>query len=217
LAHAGKSILKLAIVAIVTVWCLKSFEAEALAALDLEAAGLTVLLAAMAARLVGLVALAYIAVAAVDSVLAWRAWRRELRMTRQEQRDEAKEVEGDPAIKHRLRSVARQRARKRMIAAVPRATVVVANPTHFAVALRYLREEGGAPRVVAKGRDLLALKIREVAARHDIPVVEDKALARALHDAVPVDAAIPPEFYKAVARIIMVLSKAGSRLALGAS
>ena len=84
-------------------------------------------------------------------------------MTRQELKHEMKQVDGDPLVKARLRSLARDRARKRMIAAVPRATFVIANPTHFAIALRYVREEGGAPLVVAKGQDLIALKIREVA------------------------------------------------------
>jgi flagellar biosynthetic protein FlhB len=92
-----------------------------------------------------------------------------------------------------------------MIAAVPRATLVIANPTHYAVALRYIREEGGAPLVVAKGKDLIALKIRQVAEAHGIPVIEDKALARSLYAAVEVDRLIPAEFYKAVAQIIFFL------------
>jgi len=126
-------------------------------------------------------------------------------MTRQEVKDEMKQVDGDPIVKARLRSLARDRLRKRMIAAVPRATVVISNPTHYAVALRYVREEGGAPLVVAKGRDLIALKIREVAATHGIPVVENKSLAQALYRSVEVDRMIPPEFYKAVAEIIFFL------------
>ncbi len=97
-----------------------------------------------------------------------------------------------------------------MIASVPRATVVIANPTHFAVALRYVREEGGAPLVIAKGQDLIALKIREIATEHGIPIVEDKALARSLYQAVEVGKMIPPEFYKAVAQIIFfVMNRPG--------
>ena len=92
-----------------------------------------------------------------------------------------------------------------MIAAVPRATLVIANPTHFAVALRYVREEGGAPLVIAKGQDLIALKIREVATAHSIPIIEDKLLARSLYKAVEVDKMIPPEFYKAVAEVVFFL------------
>src|SRR5690606_8269897 len=105
---------------------------------------------------------------------------------------------------------ARDRARRRMIAAVPRATVVIANPTHYAIALRYARAQGGAPVVVAKGVDLIALKIREIAEKHAIPVIEDKLLARSMYDVVEVDQWIPPEFYKAVAKILSFLYSRGS-------
>ena len=126
-------------------------------------------------------------------------WRRQLRMAPQEVKDERKQSEGDPLIKARRRS-SRDPARvKRMLHAVPRATLVIANPTHFAVALRYVRSEGGAPRVVAKGQDLVALSIRRIAEENDIPVIEDKALARSLYAKVSVDQMIPVEFYKAVA------------------
>jgi flagellar biosynthetic protein FlhB len=113
-----------------------------------------------------------------------------------------------------LRSLARDRARRRMIAAVPRATVVIANPTHYAVALRYDRGKDGAPVVVAKGVDLVALRIREMAERHSVPVIEDKPLARALYDAVEVDQWIPPEFYRAIAKILHFLyARPGSAIA----
>jgi flagellar biosynthetic protein FlhB len=92
-----------------------------------------------------------------------------------------------------------------MLASVPKATVVIANPTHYAVALRYERGDAGAPMVVAKGLDNIALRIREIAESHDIPVIEDKALARSLYAAVSLDRPIPPEFYKAVAEIILYL------------
>jgi flagellar biosynthetic protein FlhB len=126
-------------------------------------------------------------------------------MTRQEVKDELKQVDGDPLIKARMRSLARDRARKNMMAAVPRATFVIANPTHYAVALRYVKEEGGAPLVIAKGQDLIALRIREIAAQHAIPIIEDKLLARSLYKVVEVDKMIPPEFYKAVAEIVFFL------------
>jgi flagellar biosynthetic protein FlhB len=134
-------------------------------------------------------------------------WLRDLRMTKQEIKDEAKEAEGDPAIKMRIRMLARQRLKRRMMAAVPKATVVIANPTHYAVALRYVRSEGGAPRVVAKGRDSLALRIRSTAEQSGIPVIENKALARALYESVPLDATLAPEFYRAVAEIISVIMR----------
>lgn len=140
-----------------------------------------------------------------DLPVAHILWRRSLRMAPQEIKDERKQAEGDPHIKARRRSIARSRARQRMASAVPRATLVVANPTHFAVALRYVRSEGGAPRVVAKGQDLIALSIRRIAEENGIPVVEDKALARSLYAKVEVDQMIPVEFYKAVAQILLRL------------
>ena len=126
----------------------------------------------------------------------------DLRMTKQEIKDELKQTDGDPILKARQRSLQRDRARKRMMAQVPRATMVIANPTHFAVALRYVREEGGAPVVLAKGQDLVALKIREIAEAHDIPVFEDPPLARSMFAQVSVDSFIPPVFYKAVAELV---------------
>jgi len=111
-------------------------------------------------------------------------------------------------LKARLRSLRLDRSRRNMLKNVPKATMVIVNPTHYAVAMRYVRTEGGAPMVLAKGVDLLALKIREVAIEHDIPIIEDKPLARSLYDVVAVDAVIPPEFYRAVAEIVhLVQSK----------
>jgi flagellar biosynthetic protein FlhB len=132
-------------------------------------------------------------------------WRRSLRMAPQEIKDERKRSEGDPHQKAKRLSIARSRVRQRMMQAVPRATVVIANPTHFAIALRYVRSEGGAPRVVAKGQDLIALSIRRVAEEHGIPVIEDKALARSLYAKVEVDQMIPVEFYRAIAEILIRL------------
>ncbi|WP_290984625.1 flagellar biosynthesis protein FlhB [Hyphomicrobium sp.] len=132
-------------------------------------------------------------------------WRRSLRMAPEEVKDERKQMEGDPHIKSRQRSIGRARIRQRMLTSVPRATLVIANPTHFAVALRYVRSEGGAPKVVAKGQDLVALTIRRIAEENDIPVVEDKALARSLYAKVEVDQMIPVEFYKAVAQVLLRL------------
>jgi flagellar biosynthetic protein FlhB len=126
-------------------------------------------------------------------------------MTRQEVKDEFKQTDGDPLVKSRMRSLARDRARRRMIQAVPRATLIIANPTHFSIALRYVREETAAPIVVAKGQDLLALKIREIAAEHDIPVFEDVALARSMYKQVSVDSMIPPQFYQAVAELVRIV------------
>ena len=108
-------------------------------------------------------------------------------------------------IKARQRQIARERTRKRMMAAVPKATMVIANPTHYAIALRYVREENDAPLVVAKGQDLVALKIREIAAAHEIPVFEGVALARSMYKQVSVDSVIPPQFYAAVAELVRIV------------
>jgi len=111
--------------------------------------------------------------------------------------------------------LARQRSRQRMLASVPKATFVITNPTHYAIAMRYVREENASPIVVAKGQDLLALKIRAIAEEAGIPIVEDKPLARALYSKVKVDQAIPAEFYKAVAGVVYFLMsrKSGQRAA----
>jgi flagellar biosynthetic protein FlhB len=124
-----------------------------------------------------------------------------LRMSRQEIKDEMRESEGDPMVKGRLRQLRMERARKRMMAEVPKADVVVTNPTHYAVALKY-DAQMASPKVVAKGVDKVAQKIREIAKENDVPVVENPPLARGLFAAVEVDQEITPEFYKAVAEVI---------------
>ncbi len=140
--------------------------------------------------------------------IAWTRtkWRRDLRMSRQELKEEHKQAEGDPLVKGRMRSLALARSRKRMMAAVPKATLIITNPTHYAIALRYVREEGGAPLVVAKGQDLLALKIREIGEEKAIPVLEKKELVRAMYNLVEVNQMIPPEFFRPIAEIIHFLT-----------
>lgn len=158
-------------------------------------------------KLVAALLLASGVLVVADLIWARMHWLHQLKMTKQEVKDEFKEVEGDPLIKARLRSLALDRRRRRMIAAVPRATLVIANPTHFAVALRYVKEESAAPVVIAKGQDHIALRIRAMAEEHGVPVVEDKALARSLYESVEVDQIIHPEFYRAVAEIILFLQR----------
>lgn len=154
----------------------------------------------------GMLALASAALLIIDLPMAHGLWRKELRMAPQEIKDEHKQSEGDPLFKSRRKALGRQRARTRMMLGVSQATLVVANPTHFAVALRYVRSEGGAPKVVAKGKDLIALSIRRLAEEKNIPIIEDKALARSLYAKVEVDQMIPHEFYKAIAEIMISLN-----------
>lgn len=130
------------------------------------------------------------------------AHKKKLRMTKQEVKEEFKNQEGDPQIKSRLRKIRMERAYRRMMQAVPEADVVVTNPTHYAVALVYKPEAMAAPKVVAKGQDLVAKRIREIAEEHAVTVVENPPLARALHASVELEEEIPPEHYQAVAEII---------------
>lgn len=132
---------------------------------------------------------------------------REMRMSRTEIRDEFKEQEGDPMVKAKLRQIRQERSRRRMMAAVPKADVVITNPTHYAVALKYDRDVMAAPVVVAKGTDGVALRIRQLAKENGVPIVENPPLARALHATVDLDSAIEPEHYKAVAEIISYVWK----------
>ena len=157
------------------------------------------------------VALSVAALAMFDFVYQRFSYLAKMRMSLQEVKDEHKQSEGDPAIKAKIRAIGMQRARRRMMAAVPTASVVVTNPTHYAVALKY--EHGGmaAPVVVAKGADAVALKIREVATAARVPIVESPALARALHATVDIDRPIPTEQYAAVAEIIGYVMRLAKR------
>jgi flagellar biosynthetic protein FlhB len=141
-------------------------------------------------------------IAAFDYIYQKYAFIQQMRMTKHEVKDENKQSEGDPLVKARIRQLRSERARQRMMAAVPDADVVVTNPTHYAVALNYNIEAMQAPILVAKGMDNIALRIREVADENDVPIVENAPLARALFAAVEIDEEIPMEHYQAVAEVI---------------
>ena len=138
----------------------------------------------------------------VDLVRQKRRYSQDLRMSRQEIRDELKEVEGSPLMKARIRRIRRDMARRRMMHEVPKATAVIVNPTHYAVALKYALNSQGAPRVVAKGKNYLALRIRQKAIEAQVPLIENPPLAQALYKSVEVGQEIPGEFYRAVAEIL---------------
>ncbi|QCK88060.1 flagellar biosynthesis protein FlhB [Phreatobacter aquaticus] len=143
--------------------------------------------------------LAIIAIA--DYVYQYRAWHERQKMSFEELKEEFKQSDGNPEVKGKLRQLRRERSNKRMMSNVPKATVVITNPTHYAVALRY--EPGmQAPICVAKGADLIALKIREIATANDVPIIENPPLARALHATMEIDQVIPEDHYKAVAEVI---------------
>jgi flagellar biosynthetic protein FlhB len=155
----------------------------------------------LALKLFGVVVAILAVIAAVDYLFQYRQWFERQKMSLREVKEEFKQSDGDPKIKAKIKQLRANRAKKRMMAAVPKATVVVTNPTHYAVALQYERDMN-APLCVAKGVDSLALKIREVAEAHGVAIVENPPLARTLHAAVDIDEEIPAEHYKAVAEVI---------------
>ena len=172
---------------------------EVFARLD-PAGSLSAILSLSLRLLAGMLCM-HLAITLGDAFYARFRWRKRHRMSKEEMKQEMKEADGNPEVKGRMKQLRMARVKKRMMAAVPTATVVVTNPTHYAVALRY--EAGmAAPVCVAKGVDALALRIREVAGEHGVPVVENPPLARALHATVEIDAAVPPEHYRAVAEVI---------------
>lgn len=202
LVEFGKSLFKIVVVSTIVVLVLWN---DYFATLDLMFSDPVTIFTAMTSdlkQIMIVVLLATAVLAIVDLFWTRHHWYTELMMTKQEVKEELKQSQGDPIVKSRLRSIQRDRARKRMISSVPRATLVIANPTHYAVALRYVREENDAPVVVAMGQDLVALKIRELAEKNGIPVFEDPPLARSMFAQVSADSVIPPVFYKAVAELI---------------
>ncbi len=170
--------------------------------LGLEINQMVVFLSGLISRLFLWVGVAMLVLALAD--YAYERWEYEqsLRMTRQEVKDEFKQTEGNPEVRQRIRQKQREMARRRMMQDVPKADVVVTNPTHYAVALAYQQEAMSAPKVLAKGRGLVALRIREVAEEHGVPVVENPPLARELHSSAEIGQEIPVALYQAVAEVL---------------
>ncbi len=160
----------------------------------------------LVAKAVIITFLTFFAVAMLDYLFERWRFERSIKMSKEELKEEHKETEGDPLIRSRIKSIQREIARKRMMQEVPKATVVITNPVHLAVALQYKRAEMEAPKIIAKGAGIIAEKIKETAAKHSIPVVEDAPLARALFK-LKIDSYIPEELYRAVARILAYIYK----------
>ncbi len=206
LANLAKGIIKLVLIGSVLT-ALMWPERDRLEALErTDPAAILPLTQTLALKIMGAVVAMMAVVAAADYLFQYRQWFERQKMSLRELKEEFKQTEGDPAIKGRMKQVRQTRQRRRMIAAVPKATVIITNPTHYAIALKYERGME-APICLAKGVDTLALKIREVAGQHSIPVVENPPLARALHATVDIDETIPPEHYKAVAEVIGYVMK----------
>jgi flagellar biosynthetic protein FlhB len=196
-----KGLLKLAVVGSIVYFVLTPSVGDLHKLIGMEVVQLLGVMVKLLNRLLLTVFSAMLVIALLDVLYQRYEHIKGLRMSRQEIKDEMRESEGDPMVKGRLRQLRMERARKRMMAEVPKADVVVTNPTHYAVALRY-DPQMTSPKVVAKGVDKVAMKIREIAAENNVPVVENPPLARGLYASVDIDQEISPEFYKAVAEVI---------------
>jgi flagellar biosynthetic protein FlhB len=207
LAEFVRGLLKLAVVGSVAMFLILPEVAHLNKLIGMEMVQLLAETKALLAKLmIGVVSIVA-AIAAIDVIYQRIQHMREMRMSRQEIKDEFKETEGDPLVKGRLRQLRMERTRRRMMAQVPQSDVVVTNPTHYAVALKYDPSSMGAPKMMAKGVDKVAAKIREIAKEHGIPIVENPPLARGLFAAVDIDQEVTPEFYKAVAEVISYIFK----------
>ena len=208
LIEGAKSVVKIGVIGF-AVW--QVLRADLPSMLSMPFLGLSALLSNLMPMLLHVVLAVLgvqLVIAAADLFWVRFSHARKLRMTRQDLRDEIKETEGDPQIKARIRQIRLQRSRRRMLAAVSKATVVVTNPTHYAVALAYDRANSAAPRVVAKGVDSMAARIRDVAEANNVPLVANPPLARALY-LVDLDKDIPAEHFQAVAEIIAYVWRLG--------
>ena len=206
LANFVKGLIKLAVVGTVMTLLLWPQRNRLDGLVQTDILGSLVFTRSLALDVLGAVVAILFILAAADYLFQYRQWLERQKMSIREIKDEYKQTEGDPMIKGKIRQLRQARMRKRMMAEVPKASVVITNPTHYAIALRYERGME-APICVAKGIDTLALRIREVAGKHSIPVVENPPLARALHATVEIDQEVPPEHYKAVAEIISYVMK----------
>lgn len=202
LAELLKSILKIVAISIVA-W--KSIEKEAnniAKLMDLDLLPLTGYISSTTINIAVKICIWLVAIAVLDFGYQWWQYEKDLKMTKQEVKEEYKETEGNPETKQRIRSKQREISTRRMLSEVPKADVVITNPTHYAVAIAYDAAKAPAPVVVAKGQDYIAQRIKEVAREHGVEVVENKEVARTLYKNVEIGQQIPPELYQAVAEIL---------------
>ena len=211
LVELGKNLTKVAVVAgvVITFTMNEIDNFTAMASYDLNA--VPERMQAMVIKLLSAVLVVMVLIAVIDVIWKQMEHNRKQRMTKQEVKDEYKATEGDPQVKQRMAEIRRNQARKAKIEDIPKATVLVMNPTHYAVALRYVPSENEAPICIAKGRNLIALKMREMAEKHNVPVIENPPLARALHAGLEEDQPIPAQFFRAVAEVINYVYRTGQR------
>jgi flagellar biosynthetic protein FlhB len=205
-----KGVFKLAAVAIVGYILIRPYLDNVEHTINLPWHALLAEMKGLVLRMMGGILIVLLVIAVADLVYQRYEHYKKMRMTKQEIKDEHRQSEGDPLVKSKLRQLRMEKARQRMMQAVPEADVIITNPTHFSIALKYDQKISEAPIVVAKGVDEVAMRIREIANEHDIILYEDRPLARTLYDTVEIDDPIPTELYKAVAEIIsFVFQKKG--------
>ncbi|NWF88868.1 MAG: flagellar biosynthesis protein FlhB [Ignavibacteriaceae bacterium] len=197
-----KSLFKLLIIGSFTYWVLKSMIDDATLLETLTIGDIVTFMLDSAFSLLWKVALIFVALAAVDFVFQKYKFKKDMMMSKQEVKEELKQTEGDPQIKGRIKRLMYQAAKNRMMNNLPKADVVITNPTHYAVALKYDMQKDQAPEVIAKGVDELAQKIKEIAAKHNIPIKEDRELARALYKMCDIGDKIPATLFKSVAQVL---------------
>lgn len=207
-----KGILKIGIIGAIGVIILKPFYGGIDHMIGMPTPAVMDELSMLVLKLMSGILVVLLVVAVIDLVYQRYEHHKKMMMTKQELKDEYKQTEGDPHVRAKLRQLRQEKASARMMQAVPSADVIITNPTHYSLALKYDPEEMDAPVLVAKGIDELAMRIRESAKEHDIPLYENKPLARVLYDTVEVDQIIPPEHYQAVAEVISYIFKLKGKL-----
>ncbi|MDD2697804.1 MAG: flagellar biosynthesis protein FlhB [Arcobacteraceae bacterium] len=214
LLEALKLTAKLSIIIVVMIVIFALVWNDIIAMMDMGIGASMNLILQLTSYFIGAILLIIIIFAIIDFLFTRHYYFEQLKMSKQEIKEEYKQMEGDPQVKGRIRSIQIKMSRQRMMKDVQSADVVITNPTHYAVALKYDKEKQNAPQVVGKGIDFLALKIKDVAREYKVPIIENPALARALYDQVEIEREIPNEFYKAIAEIftyIYELNKKGKR------
>lgn len=197
-----KSIIKMTIVAFIAYDYLKGEAVNVFNMMSMEVADIAIYIATISINLAIRLCMAMIFLGILDYVYQWWQYEKNLRMSKHEVKEENKQAEGNPEIKSKVRQKMRQMSMRRMMQEIPKADVVITNPTHFAVAVKYDQNASAAPVVIAKGQDFIAQRIKEVARDNKIEIVENKPLARALYDKVEIGQSIPPELYQAVAEVL---------------
>lgn len=206
-----KSILKVIILVALIYSMLKEDMVQVVRTMDMDITVSAVYMLQMVMAIIIRIVIAFLFIAGLDYMYQWWEYERKLKMTKQEVKEEYKQTEGNPQIKGKIRSIQQQRARQRMMQAVPNADVVIRNPTHFAIALKYDPDHDPAPIVLAKGQDELALRIVRVASENGVAVIENPPLARGLYAQTELDREIPQEYYGAVAEVLVYVYKLNNK------